>query len=298
MDNSNNGSEETNNQTINGNTEETTTNINVDATPQYNANNNFNSNGEAVVLMDENGKPVKNHYVLKLVFSILEIFLAGLFGIISLVLTILANKDYKAGKVQEFKTKTLISTILLIVGLIVGIISTVFVAKTVTTILQNNNAEYAASDVTSKTDAKDDDSKKETAKDSKKEADTDSTTAKTEITADEFTTTMQAQGYTVEDQTSKYSGDGINTYLMATNTASSVAVVYIACSDDVTAKGGYDALVSEYKGQTNKEEDNYDQAVATDESLCYIFSRLGKTVVFSASTDTTAATSAINALNY
>ena len=92
----------------------------------YNYQNNYNSNGGYTnmggTIIDSNGKALKNHFGMKLTFSILEMLccctscITLIMGIIACVFTCQANTCYKEGRYEEFKSKAKTSTVLLIVG--------------------------------------------------------------------------------------------------------------------------------------------------------------------------------------
>ena len=103
----------------------------------YNSNNsNYYNSGRYAnvggVILDNNGKPLKNSFGMKLTFSILEMLCccASCFtlvtGILSCIFTCQANTCYKEGRYDEYKSKSNVSTILLIVGAIFAAISICF----------------------------------------------------------------------------------------------------------------------------------------------------------------------------
>lgn len=81
------------------------------------------------VILDSNGKPLKNNFGIKLTFSILEMlcccanFITMIMGILSCVFTCQANTSYNEGRYDEFKSKSKASTIMLIVGAVFAAIS-------------------------------------------------------------------------------------------------------------------------------------------------------------------------------
>lgn len=74
------------------------------------------------VILDSNGKPLKNRFGVQLTFSILEMLcccfgcIPMILGIVACVLTCIANSCYKQGRYDEFKSKSKASSVLLIVG--------------------------------------------------------------------------------------------------------------------------------------------------------------------------------------
>lgn len=74
------------------------------------------------VMVDEKGVPLKNHFAVKLVFSIIMILmccfspLVSILGIIGLVFACLANSAYNEGNPYDFKSKSRVSTVLLAIG--------------------------------------------------------------------------------------------------------------------------------------------------------------------------------------
>jgi hypothetical protein len=79
--------------------------------------------------VDDNGKPLKNNFAMKLTFSILEIISCNLIslvmGILGCVFTTKANNAYKEGRWEDFKSAKKTSTIVLWVGLVGVIISVI-----------------------------------------------------------------------------------------------------------------------------------------------------------------------------
>ena len=71
---------------------------------------------------------VKNPFAIHLVFSIIEIITCLLFGILSLVFTIQGNNLFKQNRIEEAKGKYKVSTIMLIIGLVLTIITVVLSA--------------------------------------------------------------------------------------------------------------------------------------------------------------------------
>lgn len=76
------------------------------------------------VMVDEQGKPLKNRFALKLTLSIIMILfcccsmspLVMVLGIIGLIFTCLANSSYNAGNPVQFRSRARVSAILLWVG--------------------------------------------------------------------------------------------------------------------------------------------------------------------------------------
>lgn len=69
----------------------------------------------------KNGKPIPNHFAMKMVFSIIEIFISFIFGILALVFTVQQDTAYKNGDWERFKKKKTLSTVMLWIGLVAGI---------------------------------------------------------------------------------------------------------------------------------------------------------------------------------
>ncbi len=81
-----------------------------------------------------NGQPLKNNYVMKLTFSILEIISCCIGNIVTLIMGILgcvftskANTSYKEGRTEEFKSQSKTATICLWVGLGFLVLELIFV---------------------------------------------------------------------------------------------------------------------------------------------------------------------------
>ncbi len=97
---------------------------------QYTQGNTYQSYGmNNQQPVDVNGKPLKNNFAMKLVFSILEIISCNIItlimGIIGCVFTTKANNSYKQNRFEEFKSQAKTATICLWVGFasfIIGII--------------------------------------------------------------------------------------------------------------------------------------------------------------------------------
>ena len=106
-------------------------NANAYSQPQGNYDPNayasYNTTPAAVV--DEMGNPLKNNFVMKLVFSILEILtvfgcnvISCALGVVGLVFNLKANKAYKAGDGEGFKKAKKTSSLMLWIGLGAGIL--------------------------------------------------------------------------------------------------------------------------------------------------------------------------------
>lgn len=86
--------------------------------------NNFENGSQGITQLDENGNPLKNRFGMKLAFAVLEILscllcnpITMVLGIVALVLTCVANSNYKRGEVKDFKSNAKVSAILLWIGL-------------------------------------------------------------------------------------------------------------------------------------------------------------------------------------
>ena len=93
----------------------------------YNSGNynsgGYNLNGQGMNMgapLDNNGNPMKNRFGLKLTFSILEILcfnmIATVCGILGCVFTVNANKAYKEGRWEDFKSARKASNVSLWIG--------------------------------------------------------------------------------------------------------------------------------------------------------------------------------------
>ena len=70
----------------------------------------------------------QNKFVTYLVLGITQLICCcPIAGIITIIFAVNANSDYKSGNMKEYESKTKACKITLIIGLIVGIIATVFV---------------------------------------------------------------------------------------------------------------------------------------------------------------------------
>lgn len=78
------------------------------------------SNGSYQTGRADQGK--KPNFVLYFVFSVIEIFFSTIFGVISLILSIVANSQYNQGDTQGAKGKLLVARILLIIGLVINLL--------------------------------------------------------------------------------------------------------------------------------------------------------------------------------
>ena len=119
----------------------------------YNSNStNYYSSGRYTnlggVVLDENGKPLKNSFGIKLTLSIMEMLCccASCFtlvtGIISCIFTCQANTCYKEGRYDEYKSKSNVSTILLVVGAIFAGISIIYNAISLPTSMDSFWEEF------------------------------------------------------------------------------------------------------------------------------------------------------------
>ena len=111
-------------------------NMNAYSQPQgnYNANAYAPYNTASTAVVDEMGNPLKNNFVMKLVFSILEILtifgcnvISCALGVVGLVFNLKANKAYKAGDGEGFKKAKKTSSLMLWIGLGVGILGIIIV---------------------------------------------------------------------------------------------------------------------------------------------------------------------------
>lgn len=89
----------------------------------YNPNYGQPNVRAGAVPLGKNGKPLKNNYGMKLTFSILEVLCCCGCNIVTMILGILggifssqANTAYKAGRWEEFRSKSKTATILLWIG--------------------------------------------------------------------------------------------------------------------------------------------------------------------------------------
>ncbi len=109
-------------------------------------NNNFYNvpNNYVMGMFDDNGKPLKNRFGMKLIFSILEMVtlllcnLPGfILGLVACIFTCKANASYKSGDKYAFKSAAKTSAICLWIGLaefvLVAIISAVLVSSDILT---------------------------------------------------------------------------------------------------------------------------------------------------------------------
>jgi len=95
----------------------------------YNDGRYTNING---IVIDSNGKPLKNHFGIQLTCSIIEMVCCCCFncitfilGIIACVFTCLANGSYKNGRFDSFKSQSRTATILLIIGAALAVITAI-----------------------------------------------------------------------------------------------------------------------------------------------------------------------------
>ena len=94
----------------------------------YGQPNGMNMYGQGNMPMGDNGKPLKNHFGLKLTLSILQIISCNLLslicGIIACVNTVKANNSFKQGRWEAFKSSAKAATLSLWIGLAGFIIGT------------------------------------------------------------------------------------------------------------------------------------------------------------------------------
>ncbi len=109
---------------------------------QYGQNQYANLGG---VMVDDKGRPLKNHFALKLVLSIIMILmccfspLVSILGIIGLVFTCMANSAYNQGNPHEFKTKDKVSTILLSIGGVIAALIIILYVVVIAFTFTNND---------------------------------------------------------------------------------------------------------------------------------------------------------------
>lgn len=91
------------------------------------------NSGVGAMPSEENGGPLKNHFGMKITFSILEILsictcnvITMVLGILGCVFTAKADMSYKEGRVHDFKSQAKTATICLWVGFGVGIVWLIF----------------------------------------------------------------------------------------------------------------------------------------------------------------------------
>ncbi len=100
----------------------------------YQNNNPQQYNGFADPMVDEAGAPLKNQFGILLAFAIIEILLCCLnpvtmvLGIIALVFAALANSAYNKRHAKDYISKSKVSTILLIVGGGLAVLTILFYA--------------------------------------------------------------------------------------------------------------------------------------------------------------------------
>ena len=74
------------------------------------------------VPLDKKGRPLKNRFGMKMVFSVIELFFATLWGILGLIFTCMANNAYQKRDWDGFKSKSRLASIMLWVGFAVCLI--------------------------------------------------------------------------------------------------------------------------------------------------------------------------------
>ena len=74
------------------------------------------------VPLDKKGRPLKNRFGMKMVFSVIELFFATLWGVLGLIFTCMANNAYQKRDWDGFKSKSRLASIMLWVGFVVCLI--------------------------------------------------------------------------------------------------------------------------------------------------------------------------------
>lgn len=74
------------------------------------------------VPLDKKGRPLKNRFGMKMVFSVIELFFATLWGVLGLIFTCMANNAYQKRDWDGFKSKSRLASIMLWVGFAVCLI--------------------------------------------------------------------------------------------------------------------------------------------------------------------------------
>ncbi|MDD6208372.1 MAG: hypothetical protein PUB10_07640 [Clostridiales bacterium] len=83
----------------------------------------YNLNGQNYGYQTNQSQQGKRpHFTLYFVFSIIEIFFSTIFGVISLIMTILANSQYNQGDTQGAKGKLIVARVMLIIGLVLNLL--------------------------------------------------------------------------------------------------------------------------------------------------------------------------------
>ena len=92
----------------------------TNAVPNTNTIPNYNNAN--TVPLDRKGRPLKNRFGMKMVFSVIELFFATLWGILGLIFTCMANNAYQKRDWDGFKSKSRLASIMLWVGFVVCLI--------------------------------------------------------------------------------------------------------------------------------------------------------------------------------
>lgn len=87
-----------------------------------NTNTIPNDNNANTVPLDRKGRPLKNRFGMKMVFSVIELFFATLWGVLGLIFTCMANNAYQKRDWDGFKSKSRLASIMLWVGFAVCLI--------------------------------------------------------------------------------------------------------------------------------------------------------------------------------
>lgn len=87
-----------------------------------NANTVPNLSISNAVPLDKKGRPLKNRFGMKMVFSVIELFFATLWGVLGLIFTCMANNAYQKRDWDGFKSKSRLASIMLWVGFAVCLI--------------------------------------------------------------------------------------------------------------------------------------------------------------------------------
>ena len=92
----------------------------TNAVPNTNTIPNYNNAN--TVPLDRKGRPLKNRFGMKMVFSVIELFFATLWGVLGLIFTCMANNAYQKRDWDGFKSKSRLASIMLWVGFVVCLI--------------------------------------------------------------------------------------------------------------------------------------------------------------------------------
>ena len=92
----------------------------TNAVPNTNTIPNYNNAN--TVPLDRQGRPLKNRFGMKMVFSVIELFFATLWGVLGLIFTCMANNAYQKRDWDGFKSKSRLASIMLWVGFVVCLI--------------------------------------------------------------------------------------------------------------------------------------------------------------------------------